>query len=499
MFSSSAITVTVAFIVATTNLLAQESCVNYDSRYPITTSTGKQYLWNPLWNFSPMKMEKVSGLNIGGDGFFNGMLQYIPAGYHNSSNASKKYPLIISFHGGAARGNGSALELCRLFKDRGGDSAGHKTFPGRVERNTPHLTQTYNGVTYEYIVVAPQFNKYIWGEPGVPDQFPTAKQVENVIDFAVQRFRIDPRRIYLIGYSTGANMIIEYAGSSVARAKRVAAIMPVAVCSQLGHTSNTSRGVFAKNIGLARLKTWFVYCETDNCGKGPALRVADKWVDSIMKVPGAAPPRYTRLRNADPPHLYNCSDSLLHDAWSRAFDPNFRISHDYNSGNATAINDGINLNMYEWFIRQTHTQTPDNPTPPDDTTLPVDPPPPDNPDTTDQPTPVDPEPPGDPDPPVTPPPPGMGLDSLPDTLEESVQFIPNPFFGRILARLKLTKRQKISISILDITGRVIKTYSGNHSAGNSQVEMFVSSPPAGIYFIRFEGKDFLRTAKMLKK
>src|SRR5687768_16186570 len=128
-----------------------------------------------------MKMEKVSGINIGGDNYFNGMLQYVPPGYTNSANSTKKYPLIISFHGGAAMGTGNSLDLCRLFKDKGGDSAGHKTFPGRVERNTTALTQTHDGVTYEYIVIAPQYNKYIWGQPGVPDQFPTAKQVENVI------------------------------------------------------------------------------------------------------------------------------------------------------------------------------------------------------------------------------------------------------------------------------------------------------------------------------
>src|SRR6476620_5138622 len=86
---------------------AQADCVNYDSRYPITTSTGKVYKWNPLWNFSPMKMKKVSGLNIGGDNYFNGMLEYVPSNYYYTSNATKKYPVIISFHGGAAMGFGS--------------------------------------------------------------------------------------------------------------------------------------------------------------------------------------------------------------------------------------------------------------------------------------------------------------------------------------------------------------------------------------------------------
>ena len=186
-----------------------------------------------------------------------------------------------------------------------------KHFPGRVERNTSALTQTVNGVTYEYIVIAPQFNKYIRLQPGVPDQFPSAKQVENVIDFAVQRFRDRSQTYISTGYSNGANMIIEYVGSSVARAKSVAAILPVSLCSQLGHINNSSRGIFAKNIGTAKLKTWFVYCESDNCGSGPALKVPDKWVDSIIKVSGAVTPRYTRLRNVNPATLYNCSDSLL--------------------------------------------------------------------------------------------------------------------------------------------------------------------------------------------
>ena len=73
-------------------VFAQIDCVNYDSRYPITTSTGKVYKWNPLWNFSPMKMKKISGLNIGGDNYFNGMMTYIPSSYYLTANATKKYP-----------------------------------------------------------------------------------------------------------------------------------------------------------------------------------------------------------------------------------------------------------------------------------------------------------------------------------------------------------------------------------------------------------------------
>ncbi len=439
----------------------QTSCVNYDTRYPITTSTGKKYLWNPLWNFYNMKLKKFSGLNIGGDNYFNGSMEYVPPSYYLAANATKRYPVIISFHGGASKGFGSTIELCRMFKDRGGDSAGHKTFPGRVERSTSHLTQVYNGVTYEYIVIAPQFNKYIRMTPGVPDQFPSAKQVENVINYVVAKYRIDPRRIYLTGYSTGANMIIEYAGSSLARARRVAAIMPIALCSQLGHINNTSKGIFAKYIGLAKLKTWFVYCESDNCGGGTAfLNVSNKWVDSIMKVSGAVRPRYTRLRNINPPTLYNCSDSLWHDAWSRAFDPNFRTSYYYTASGAVGANDGVNLNMYQWFIRQLNTAT---------STLPTN---------------------------------SELEEAAPEELLNNRPFViisPNPFTTEVSAYLSLTKNQKVWINLTDITGKLIQSVNGIYGEGNSEVKLNVGNLPNGIYFLKVTGEHFTNTQKIIKK
>lgn len=436
---------------------AQTQCVNYDSRYPITTSTGKVYKWNPLWNFYNMKLKKVSGLNIGGDNYFNGMMEYIPSSYYLSANATKKYPVIISFHGGAAKGFGTTLELCRLFKDRGGDSAGHKTFPGRVERNTSSLTQVYGGVTYNYIVVAPQFNKYIRLQPGVTDQFPSAKQVENVINYVVARYRIDPRRIYLTGYSNGANMIVEYAGSSVARAKRVAAIMPVSLCSQLGHINNSSKGIFAKNIGLAKLKTWFVYCESDNCGSGPILNIPNAWVDSISKVAGSARPRYTRLRNINPATLYNCSDSLLHDAWSRAFDPNFRVSNNYTPSGAVGANDGINLNMYEWFIRQLNT------------------------------TPVASA--------------SVLEEELPAVVlkKSTVIISPNPFTSEVSAHLSLDRSQKVLITLTDMTGRLIQSATGIYGVGNSEVKLKSGNLPGGMYILKVSGENFNNTEKVIKK
>lgn len=336
---------------------AQDQCVNFDERYPITTSSGKQYFWNPLWNFPNMKQKKVTA-NMDPGGYFKGYLKYVPPSYDNPANANKEYPVIIFFHGGASKGEGTSNHLCRLFKDRGGDSATHKSIPGRVERNTEMFSQTIAGVKEEFIVISPQFNKYVRLQPPQPDAFPSADEVEDVINYVEANFRIDKRKIFLTGFSNGANMIVEYAASSVGRAKRVAAIMPISLCSQQGHENNTSRGIDAKHIGQAKLKTWFVHCESDNCGTGPALNVPNKWVESIMSVQGSATPRYTRLRNQNPATLYNCSDSLWHDAWSRAFDPNFKASFVYQANGTIGPNDGINKNMYEWFATQANAVLP---------------------------------------------------------------------------------------------------------------------------------------------
>jgi hypothetical protein len=121
----------------------------------------------------------------------------------------------------------------------------------------------------------------------------------------------------------------------------------------LGHPNNAT--LDAKHIAQAKLATWFVYCESDQCdGTSPPLNVPNKWVEAIMAVDGAVKPRYTRLRNLNPATLYNCSDTLPHDAWSRAFDPNFKASFNYTASGAVGANDGINQNMYQWFSTKTN-------------------------------------------------------------------------------------------------------------------------------------------------
>ena len=540
------------FALATLNFIvsySQANCVDYDmGSYPKTIG-GISYNWNSAaWNFTSLKQHKVSGLNFG-NSFFKGLLEYLPADY-NPANTSTKYPIIIFFHGGASAGSGSAADLCRLFKDRGLDLATHLSIPGRIERQPELFTQTYLGQTYKYIVVSPQFTNYVRnynadGTPVAGNSFPSAAEVEQVINYMVNtRYakKVDQRKIYLIGYSNGANMVIEYVGSSVERAKRVAAVMPVSLCSQLNHISNTSMGINAANIAKAKLKTWFVYCTVDNCGQGAALNVSQDWVTAIKNAGGAAP-RFTMLtrRGKVGTHsegLYNCSDSLAHNAWSRAFDPNFKASF-VGNGATTNANDGINQNIYQWFIQQISAVLPvtlksytarlvgdkvelkwittdekDNASftieraGTDQKFIPI----------------------------VTiagaknntgekeysfidnNPLAGLSFYRLVQTdidgqrtvfeikkilynIENNQQAVvyPNPFSAEISAFVSLGKSQKVLLSLADMSGKVIRTLNGVYPKGSSELRMPSNELAKGIYFLKIQGEDFNITRKIVKQ
>ncbi|HTE08664.1 MAG TPA: hypothetical protein VK628_07855, partial [Flavitalea sp.] len=270
-------------------------CVNYleAGDFPRTVS-GVTYQYNAAaWNFTNINQTKRSGLNIYNN-MFRGLLEYLPSGY-SAEDKETKYPVIIFFHGGGSRGDGSQKQLCRLFKDRGDDMATHKSIPGRVARKELPLIQQYNGKTYKFIVISPQFYNYDRPlDESAPANYPSAPHVEAVINYVAAHYNIDTNRIYLSGYSNGANMIVEYAASSVARAKRVAAIMPVSNCTFLNSVRNANANIKPANIINGKLPIWFVQCAVDvPCGLAPA----QDWYDVIKNTAGSVMPRFTILRD----------------------------------------------------------------------------------------------------------------------------------------------------------------------------------------------------------
>ena len=517
----------IALLLISVRSIAQDECVNYISAVPLydPQNTGR---WDPLWNFPTMKQTKVTSLNFAT--YFRGLLEYKPSDY-NAGN-STTHPLIIFFHGRASRGFGTASDLCRLFRDNDRyDSALYKALPGRVERNTSEFTQGSN----KFIVVSPQYWKYerVYPDINGTNGYPSAASVEAVIDYVLARYpnKINTNKIYLTGYSGGANMIMEYVGSSLARARRIAAVIPVSLCSQLYHFSNTNIGVDAANIANAGLNTWFINCKTDDACKDS---IPTNWINAI-KANGGATPRYTLLNASNPNPLYQCSDTITHDAWSRAYDPNFKASF----VNGTGANDGINQNVYQWMIAQSNAVLPvvmksynarlvnnyveltwtttdeknnshftieragpdqkfksigtvkgagdntgeRNYSFRDESPLP-----------------------------------GLSHYRLSQTdidgktvyfdikkiinrsgEQNAVIVSPNPFNSALSAFINLGRSQKVFISVTDMTGKILKSTSGVYGQGSSEIKISSNDLSSGVYLFKISGEDFSTTQKVVKK
>jgi hypothetical protein len=278
---------------------------------------------NPSYkNFLNVRQKRVTGIDIA-DGWFKGLLEYTPPGY-NASDYSKKYPVIIYFGGRSTGGKGTKVDLCKLLWDVTASYGG--SLPSYIERDSTVLE--HKGDANPYLVISPQFTHYRY-----PESYPGPAEVDAVIDYVVKNYRVDSNRVYLTGMSSGANMVIEYAGSSVERAKRVAAISVPALCSVPDTVTNIERGIKPAHIGQAKLPVWFMQCEGDpNCG----LRIPQGWVNGIVAAGGLAP-RFNVLDTLDGT---NASSGVLcagwrHDTWFRMYDPNFAESP----------------NMYDWFIQ----------------------------------------------------------------------------------------------------------------------------------------------------
>jgi dienelactone hydrolase len=241
-----------------------------------------------------------------------GMLVYTPPGY-NPANTTKKYPVIVYFHGRGSMSNGTAPNLCRIF------SADQKSLPFRVETGNVIPQVYWGGVTHQYIIVAPQYLYYNY-----PTLYATATHVEQVLNFLDTAYRIDRKRVYLTGMSTGANMVMEYASSSPTRAQRVAAINMASLCTTVGKVPNDT--LAPKRVANANLPVRIVHCANDKvCLKS----IPETWVTKINNtVPKPNPLAVLHL-------IANCLGPNNHDAWPYNYDPAYRIGA---------------KNLLEWFI-----------------------------------------------------------------------------------------------------------------------------------------------------
>lgn len=274
-------------------------------------------------------------------GHYNGLIEWLPANYNSTSGT---YPVIIYFHGAGAVGDGTPASLCGILMDQYNPGMS-TTLPNRIENGgfgAPGTVPSAGGTSF--IVIAPQYESY-----GSPYHY--ADETEEIIDYVVNNYRVDESRIYLTGMSTGANNVIDYLSSSVARAQRIAAASFGALCLPTNLAENPATA--AQNVAVGDVATWFVHCQDENTTENPGvgtcgIATPNGWVTAINSNSPTTPARQTTLMglNApDPPAAgsyparYNWCQGFRHDAWTALYAPDF---------NPTS---GAGPSLYSWFLQ----------------------------------------------------------------------------------------------------------------------------------------------------
>jgi len=233
----------------------------------------------------------------------NGYVEFLPPNYNNNTD---NYPLLIFFPGNSQWGPGTNASL-QSVRDLGPNyyvnfwlANQWYSFPGLVDLN-------------KMVMISPQFIG-----PDFYTNPPTPSQMNDVVDYASNNYRIDRSRIYISGPSFGGRWSLEYAQ---AYPYRVAAIVPFAAAAYVDQT-------WADPIAAGNVPVWMVNNLFD--GSVPA-EITMGWITAINNPTSPiAPP--TPLAYGSYPN---------------------RSGHEYDDnyiGLDTATN-GLNKNMYQWMLQ----------------------------------------------------------------------------------------------------------------------------------------------------
>jgi predicted peptidase len=221
------------------------------------------------------------------NGNIGGFYQALPARYDSTTT---KYPLLICLHGTGELGNG-ASDLAKVT---------NVAIPARIKSGKFPPAFTVNGKSYSFIVIAPQFKNW-----------PSASDVNAVLDYSVAHYRIDTTRIYVTGLSMGGGATWDFAGTYASRA---AAIVPICGAS----SPSDAR---AKTMANAHLAVWAFHNNDDG-----TVSSANS-IGYVNKINGL---------HADPQARLTLWPSGGHNAWDKATDPSYKES---------------NMNIYEWMLQ----------------------------------------------------------------------------------------------------------------------------------------------------
>ncbi len=209
-----------------------------------------------------------------------GFWECLPGSY--ASQTQQRYPLIICLHGMGELAStvGTNLNAVKNY--------GLRKMMG--QGNWPNQFTAGNGNTYSIIAIQPQF--VVWPNP---------YQLNKLLDYVVNRYRINTNRIYITGLSMGGGVTWTYSAASAANANRIAAIVPVC-----GAVNGSAAGY--NNIASNQLPSWIFHNQTD-----PTVSTSYSlnWEAGI----NALSPGLARLT------IFPVTG---HDTWTAVYDVNYR-------------------------------------------------------------------------------------------------------------------------------------------------------------------------------
>jgi predicted peptidase len=225
-----------------------------------------------------------------------GFYQALPSHYHESKET---YPLMIYFHGGGQYGNG-ASDLYKVLQEGVPKLLNEKKFPP---------TFTVDGKKHSFIVISPQFVKKV-----------NNAEIDALIKYVKQNYRVNISRIYLAGFSLGGRMLCDYAAYKPAD---IAAITAMGGISGIDHTLAGKCEAMAKS----NLPVWQFHNRDDMAWY---YSEAKRFNEVLRSYNAPIAPKFTTFDVG--------TGRLHHDCWTRTTNPAYKEG---------------GKNIYEWMLSYT--------------------------------------------------------------------------------------------------------------------------------------------------
>ncbi len=236
--------------------------------------------------------QSITGANC------KGFYQCLPPNYNGDI---RNYPLIIWVHGAGQVGEGNVADLPKVLEWGVPKIINEGGFPASF---------SVGDSSFSFVVISPQFTGW-----------PSGGNVGAILNYAMNNYRIDPTRVYLMGISAGGGAAWEFASLNIANSNRLAAM--IAFCGAFAPSQT-----LANRIAAANLPVWAFHNTNDGTVPVAYSRNWKAYINSYTPAPNPL----TKLTEFP---ILSSDAVIAHECWSLATLPSYKP-------------EGINI--YEWML-----------------------------------------------------------------------------------------------------------------------------------------------------